>query len=493
MIPQELRKEFSVFIGLQSDEANIEMKKALMEAGYDSFIFSDQQTLIDRVKDVKPHIILFSPDALSSSLSEFVETILKENSEVQFAVIATPEMSTALFDYREYNFASLIVDGDQLSVRTVWALDQVCETLYRTYQNEKLLEKLESEPGKLPAEERTAIISGVPEPSATVPLVLTDLEEKIHLYKYAVTKEDYIEAFLKQVPGRAIYFKFLPTVGSFVSTFAQGIDLDTLKDVGVRLNFEESKDVDEFFRAGNTPEALKDLLSEGLKVEGYMTKPVFTLSGLDGLFVFWNFNAPQASRIESHFLIFQLLHQQGSLLKRLETVDTLDPVTELSNQRSFERNLELEISRAKRYESPVSVVQIRIDHLEHIRKSFGPSNRDLILKTLANLIRQTSRPTDISARTQENQISLILPHCARKGAALKAERLRRTVEAHTFPIPDLKISISCGVSEYPSLSNSGDELSSSAIKALEFIANRGGNKVCLYKPAQEIKPDFEVR
>jgi GGDEF domain-containing protein len=67
------------------------------------------------------------------------------------------------------------------------------------------------------------------------------------------------------------------------------------------------------------------------------------------------------------------------------------------------------------------------------------------------------------------------------------------VEAHSFPIADLKITISCGVSEYPSLSSSSAELESSASQALDFIASRGGNKVCLFKPAQEIKPEFEVR
>jgi diguanylate cyclase (GGDEF)-like protein len=492
MIPKDLRKDFTIFIEMPTVEANTDMKKTLLEAGFDSYIFSEQEALVARIKDVRPHIILFSPDALSTPLSEFVEIVLKENSEVQFAVVATQEMSTALFDYREYNFASLIIDGDQRAVRTVWALDQICETLYRTYQNEKLMEKLES-PAKPISDEGTAILSGVAAPTATIPVALSDLEEKIQLYRYAVTKDDYIEAFLKQVPGRAIYFKFLPTVGSFVSTFAQGIDLDHLKDVGVRLTFEESKDVDSFFKDGGIPIALKELLSEGLKVDGYMTKAVYALNGIDGIFVFWNFNAAQASRIESHFLIFQLLHQQGSLLKRLEVVDILDPVTELHNQRHFERVLQQEISRAKRYESPVSVVRIGIDHLEEIKKSFGPSNRDLILKTLANIIKQTSRPTDLSARTQENQISLVLPHCARKGAALRAERLRRMVEAHSFPIPDLKITISCGVSEYPSLSSDSAQLESSASKALDFIASRGGNKVCLFKPTQEIKPDFEVR
>jgi GGDEF domain-containing protein len=66
------------------------------------------------------------------------------------------------------------------------------------------------------------------------------------------------------------------------------------------------------------------------------------------------------------------------------------------------------------------------------------------------------------------------------------------IEGHAFAISDLKITISCGVSEYPSLSTGATDLETSAGKALEFITSRGGNKVCLFKPVTEFKPDFEV-
>jgi GGDEF domain-containing protein len=70
--------------------------------------------------------------------------------------------------------------------------------------------------------------------------------------------------------------------------------------------------------------------------------------------------------------------------------------------------------------------------------------------------------------------------------------LRRIIEGHSFGVSDLKITISCGVSEYPSLSTGAEDLEASASKALEFIVSRGGNKVCLFKPIEEFKPDFEV-
>jgi diguanylate cyclase (GGDEF)-like protein len=156
------------------------------------------------------------------------------------------------------------------------------------------------------------------------------------------------------------------------------------------------------------------------------------------------------------------------------------------------RKLEEEIARARRLENAVSVVRISVDHLNEIEQSFGRSNRDVILRTIASIAKKTSRVNDIACRTEDNEFYLIIPHCARKGAALRAERLRRIIEGHAFAINDLKVTISCGVSEYPSLSKGASDLEASASQALEFISNRGGNKVCLFKPKQEFKPDFEV-
>jgi PleD family two-component response regulator len=70
--------------------------------------------------------------------------------------------------------------------------------------------------------------------------------------------------------------------------------------------------------------------------------------------------------------------------------------------------------------------------------------------------------------------------------------LRRTIENHSFSMSGQKITVSCGVSEYPTLSSSAADLEASASQALQFIIEKGGNKVCLYKPIQDFKPDFEV-
>ncbi len=208
--------------------------------------------------------------------------------------------------------------------------------------------------------------------------------------------------------------------------------------------------------------------------------------------IFWGESIEQQMTIENLFLVFLLKYQQIHLIKRNENFDIFDSLTELYNKNYYLKKIEEEISRAKRIQKAVSIVRITIDSYGLMEASMGKGNRDLILRTIAAIIRKTSRINDIIARLEEGAFGLILVHCARKGAAMRAERLRRIIEGHSFGINDLKVTVSAGVSEYPTLAGNATELDSTAWKALDFIVSRGGNKVCLFKPPDNFKPDFEV-
>lgn len=492
MISREMRSQFSTFVFLASVDDNTELKGALVEAGYESFVFVDQDALVERLKTSPPHVIVFSPDALITPLSEFVTQVLEANSEIQFVCVAAAENADALADYQEYNFVSLITPGAHLPARIIWSLDQTCENLYRVYQNEELATKVEIAETRLKVAQHEASQSQIELQTRTeIDASQTSLVDKMRAYEKCHTKDDFVLAFLKRLNANAIFFKFLPTVSSFVATAAHGLDIESMKGVGSRMSLEESKDVKAFLSSGQVPKALHELMTDGLKVSKYHSRILSVPQGVEGLFVFWG-EGFRSETLEEDFLVFQLLYQQAYLIKRNEGLDVYDPVTELLNRPQFYKKLEEEIARARRLEKPISVIRVSVDHLSEIEQSFGRSNRDLILRTIASIIKKTSRVNDYACRTEDNHFSLILPHCGRKGAALRAERLRRIIESHAFALNDLKVTVSAGVSEYPSLATGSQDLDVSAGKALDFIVGKGGNKVCLYKPLQEFKPDFEV-
>lgn len=500
MISRDVRSQFTIFIFMGSADQNTEIKGALVEAGYESFLFVDQETLVARVKEAAPHVILFSSAALLTPLSEFVTQVLQLNAEVQFACVAPEEQAPVLREYQEYNFSAMISTGENWANRSIWNIDLICEVLYRTYQNESLLSKYENLDNEFQNHRQICQkeIRELREERKSPKEI--SISEKIEIYGGCQSKDDFLLTFLKQIPTPVIFFKFLPSVSSFVATFSQGLDIEEMKGVGCRMSDAESRDVRGFLESGNIPLALHELMKEGLQVSEYHSKLVTVPNGIEGLFLIWaghESNSDGSARfkmeqMENDFLIFELIYRQAYLIKRNESLDVHDSTTKLLNKNQFHKKLNEEIARARRTERPVSVVRISVDRLPEIEESFGRSNRDLILRTIASILKKTSRINDYSCRTEDNEFSLILPYCSRKGAALRAERLRRIIEGHGFAMTDLKVTISCGVSEYPSLTTSAEDLDISAGKALEFIIGRGGNKVCLYKPLQGIKPDFVV-
>lgn len=491
----EFRNQFTVFLFLGSADLNTEIKAAFNEAGYESFLFMDQETLVQRVPEANPHVVLFSPDALMTSMSEFVAQILQQNSEVSFVCVAPAEQARAISEYREFNLASLVTDGPEIALRCVWQVDQVCENLIRTYQGEELLSEKEKS-----SQEVSTLLNQVEQLQSKNKTLSVQVQkggvgtliEKAKAYENLSTKDEYISAFLRRISCQAIYFKYLPSVSSFVAVTGHGIDIDKIKGIGSRMSSEELKDPMSWLLAGKIPASLHEVMVEGLRIHKFYSRAVPVSRTVDGLFVFWGDDSFDFKEVENEFILFLLFFQRAHLQKQAESLQVFDPLTELHNRNYFYQRLDEEIARARRLKKAVSVIRISIDHLTEVEQSYGSHHRDMVVKTLATIIKKTSRTNDISARTEDNQISLILPHCSRRGAALRAERLRRIIEAHEFSTMESKVTISCGVSEYPSLSQNALDLDASATKALDFIVDKGGNRVCLFKPMEEFKPDFEV-
>jgi diguanylate cyclase (GGDEF)-like protein len=489
MINKTLRSQFSVLLYFQNVDFNQELKAELFEVGYDSFAFIDQEILIARALESAPHVIIFDIDALEDPIHVFLEKVLSLNQEILFICVAKNDQARELHELYEYNLSAIVSPGENLAVRITWALDEICTGLVRLYQNEKLIndnKELESRYDRL--EEHFQKVSQ----EKSAPPVEVSMIDRMAVYQLVDSKEDAIQAFFKSLPVKALFFKFLPTVNSFVATMAKGVDIESLKGVGCRLQPGELQNFYNMIQKGELPQSLEDLVVNGLKASVYLIRPVNVFKSLDGLVVMWGDGIQNIVTIDNLYLIFTMKYQEIHLLRRSENFDVFDPLTELHNRSFYLRKVEEEISRSKRIKKAVSVLRIKLDHFDEITQRLGISNRDLIVRTIASIIKKTSRINDISASWGEGEFGLILVHCARKGAALRAERLRRIIEGHSFAISDVRVSVSTGVSEYPTFASTAKDLDDSAAKALEFIKTRGGNKVCLYKPADSFKPDFEV-
>lgn len=167
--------------------------------------------------------------------------------------------------------------------------------------------------------------------------------------------------------------------------------------------------------------------------------------------------------------------------QRLQNLAIRDGLTGLYNHRTFYSLLEEELQRSLRHTRPTSLLMLDIDHFKRVNDTYGHQAGDLILRELGDLLMQQARATDRVCRYGGEEMILILPEIDTAPAMDIAERLRKTVEAHVFIIPDEKpvsITVSVGVAVYPEDANTKEALVAAADAAMYQAKQTGRNRVC---------------
>ena len=168
-------------------------------------------------------------------------------------------------------------------------------------------------------------------------------------------------------------------------------------------------------------------------------------------------------------------------------VSTTDELTGLHNRKYLYEHLETEISRAKRYETKLSCLLLDIDFFKVVNDMYGYDWGDILLKKIAEMLREFIRKEDIVTRYGDEEFIVILPNTPEENAFLFAERFRREIEKMEF-IPANEeekhpITISGGISSYPFLENVTEDANTLiryAEHALYNAKHRGKNKIVMF-------------
>jgi len=181
--------------------------------------------------------------------------------------------------------------------------------------------------------------------------------------------------------------------------------------------------------------------------------------------------------------------------ERMKRLSITDDLTETFNYRYFMDSLDLELRRAKRYEYPISLMMLDIDHFKIYNDSQGHLAGDKVLKDVAGVIRKTVRHTDILARYGGEEFAGILIKTNLNEAYQVAQRVRQSVEA--FPIhheqsqPQGRLTVSVGISTLNAEVSSVKTLISAADEALYEAKKRGRNQVAISQRNQPNKGQME--
>lgn len=161
--------------------------------------------------------------------------------------------------------------------------------------------------------------------------------------------------------------------------------------------------------------------------------------------------------------------------RRLQDLATLDGLTGIFNHRAAKERLATEWNRARRYDSPLSVLMLDVDKFKQYNDTFGHPAGDEVLKRVASLLREKARETDIVARYGGEEFMVILPNTGEEASATFAERLRDAIESEEWPLRP--VSASVGAATMNADYKTADDLVAAADKALYFSKENGRNRI----------------
>ena len=178
--------------------------------------------------------------------------------------------------------------------------------------------------------------------------------------------------------------------------------------------------------------------------------------------------------------IGQRIDQDEKILKQLATQDEL---TGLFNRRIFNEFLDEEIDRSTRFNHPMSLLFLDIDHFKRINDDYGHQVGDEVLKELSKRLTRDARIVDRIYRYGGEEITIILPEADTQTASKAANRILSLVESVPFEISDgqlISITVSIGVASYPMHADTGIFLLSAADKAMYAAKQGGRNRVVIF-------------
>jgi diguanylate cyclase (GGDEF)-like protein len=175
---------------------------------------------------------------------------------------------------------------------------------------------------------------------------------------------------------------------------------------------------------------------------------------------------------------------KAMLLEKAELMAITDGLTKLHSHRFFVRALEREVRRSQRYGSTLAVLMLDVDHFNVYNQAHGHVRGNIILTTLADILKRSARDTDVVARWGGEEFAVILTETPREKAEIVAKRIRKEVEETYFPgadvLPTGKLTVSMGVATFPEDSDHVSDLSSKAQQALYRSKEMGRNQVTMY-------------
>lgn len=153
----------------------------------------------------------------------------------------------------------------------------------------------------------------------------------------------------------------------------------------------------------------------------------------------------EIQKIES--LISALIYPLRNALLYKQAVEKayIDPLTGVNNRAAFDKSIQQEMELSARHKHDLTLMILDLDKFKDINDNYGHTVGDAILRSFADSIMNCLRRSDILFRYGGEEFSVLLRNTSIEGAALLAERMRKSVEAMEFEYNNIKVNATVSI------------------------------------------------
>ena len=160
--------------------------------------------------------------------------------------------------------------------------------------------------------------------------------------------------------------------------------------------------------------------------------------------------------------------------EELERLSVTDGLTELLNRRRGMEILRDEMKRSDRYDLPMSLLMVDVDHFKQYNDTHGHLEGDMVLRAIAKAIKQATRGVDTATRFGGEEFMVLLPECDADGAMEAARRMRERLSREEFK--GGRVTMSVGAAVYPLHAEDPEGLIHAADRAMYAAKGAGRDR-----------------
>lgn len=268
-------------------------------------------------------------------------------------------------------------------------------------------------------------------------------------------------------------------VGKEINSFDWQVDVENANSGGLPWN--------SVFEGEQAPSSITISLKTGLTEKYKFSVNVSPITASAGkvrgvLVTFDDITEIESKNDELNRALGKLEQSKREIMRQnqeLQVLATRDPLTGALNRRSLFQGFETLFTEASEEGEELSFIMVDIDHFKSVNDRFGHAVGDKVIKLLATILTEFSRPNDLVGRFGGEEFCVVLPGAAADDAVEIAERMRLAVqEGHGAKFTNaLRITSSFGVSTLSAGAESSGQLVEQADKALYTAKESGRNRV----------------